>query len=128
MRCLQDGLKRVDSIPEYFCEALSTRGKRPSLRMHLPIKTGGASSKNRSRFYLVAKDLIMNKIISALIAGLFAVGAFAQAPAAPVATPAPAVTAAAPAPAAKSEAKVAKKAHAKKTSTHAKKAHAKKAA
>jgi hypothetical protein len=96
----------------------------------LPVETEGALH-HRSRFHPLTQGPIMNKIISALIAGLFAAGAFAQAPAAPVATPAPAVVAAPAAPAANAEAKATKTTmHAKKGTTHAAKKmkHAKKAA
>jgi hypothetical protein len=66
----------------------------------------------------------MNKILAALVAATFSLGAFAQtsAPAAKPAT-APVVTAAAPAPELKKDAPVKKTKHAKaKRATHAKKA------
>jgi hypothetical protein len=100
---------------------LSTSGKPAPLREGRPM--------TRMEFHrnVTSRNSQMNKILGALIAGLFAVGAYAQAPAAPAA--APAAPAAAEAPAATPAAAPAKAAKMTHKAKKARKAHkAKKAA
>ena len=77
---------------------LSTVGKRLPLRKGFPQ---GEEFINPSVF---SRKFKMNKVLATLIAGLFAVGAFAQAPATPAKAAAPAAVAAPAAAPAKTEA------------------------